>query len=291
MNPILDIQSLSKKYKNSDFKLNNISLTIPGGTIMGFIGENGAGKTTTIGCIVGTLVKDSGTIKIFGEETSDTATHIRDKIGIVYDSSLIPDHFGFTPTQISTAMQHIYTGWDKALFSQYLQRFNLPATKRTRTFSRGMSMKLSMAMALARRPKLLILDEATAGLDPIIREEILGVLMEFVQDENHSILISSHITSDLEKIADYITFIHDGSILFSKEKHDLVDNYGIMRCKSAAFAAIDREDILAYRKRDFQVDVLVADKKTAAKKYSDTIIDDITIDEIMLMLVKGETPC
>jgi len=288
MNPILEVQNLSKQYKNSDFRLNDISFSVPSGTIMGFVGENGAGKTTTIGCILGTLIKDGGAIKIFGQEQADGAPHVRDDIGVVYDSNHIPDHFNLSATQVASAMGHIYTNWDMGLFNEYMKKFNLPDKRKIKTFSRGMTMKLGLALALARHPKLLVLDEATAGLDPIVRDEVLEVLMDFVQDENNSILISSHITTDLEKIADYITFIHDGHIVFSEKKHELIDNYGIMRCKLAQFEEIDKADILTHRKRDFQVDVLVTDKQAAAKKYSGTAIDNATIDEIMLMLVKGE---
>ena len=285
---ILEVQGLSKQYKNSSFRLNNISFSIPSGAIMGFVGENGAGKTTTIGCILGTLVKDGGKIKIFGKEASDKTTDIRDDIGVVYDGNCFPERM--TPAQVAAGMRHIYANWDDNLFREHLVKFKLPEKKRIKTFSRGMTMKLAIATALSHSPKLLVLDEATAGLDPIAREELLEVLLDFVQDENHSVLLSSHITTDLEKIADYINFIHDGSILFCEKKDDLIYNYGIMRCKSAQFAEIDKEDILACRKRDHQTDVLVADKQAAAKKYRDTIIDNTTIDEIMLMMVKGGKP-
>ncbi len=286
MSTILEVQSLSKAYEKSDFSLNDVTFFIPGGTIMGFVGENGAGKTTTIGCILNTLIKDSGTIKIFGEEMTDASTDIRDNIGVVYDSNAFPEHL--TAVKISSSMQHIYSKWDNALFLEYLRKFKLPDKKKIGTFSRGMTMKLAVAVALSHRPKLLILDEATSGLDPIVRDDILEVFLDFIQDESNSILISSHITSDLEKVADYITFIHNGSIVFSEKKDVLKYDYGVMRCKAAQFTKIDTSDILAYRKHDYQIDVLIADKKTAAKKYRDIIIDNITIEEIMLMLVKGE---
>ena len=149
-------------------------------------------------------------------------------------------------------------------------------------------MKLGVAVALSHHPKLLILDEATSGLDPIVRDDILDVFLDFVQNEDHSILLSSHITSDLEKVADYITFIHDGSIILSENKDSLLYNYGVMRCKAAQFEQIDKQDMLAYRKHDYQIDVLVSDKQAAEKKYRDFVMDSITIEEIMLMLVKGE---
>ena len=285
MDAILAVKNLSKQYKDSDFCLNDVSFSVPSGSIMGFVGENGAGKSTTIGCILNTLVKDSGSIEIFGKEMTDKSTDIRDNIGVVYDTCAFPVHL--TAAKISSAMQHIYTNWDKDLFGQYLKKFKLPEKKKIKEFSRGMTMKLSVAAALSHRPKLLILDEATSGLDPIVRDDILDVFLDFVQDENNSILLSSHITSDLEKIADYITFIHDGKIVFGEKKDNLRYHYGVMRCRAAQFEQIDKADILAHRKRDYQIDVLVADKAAAEKKYRDVVIDNVAIEEIMLMLVKG----
>jgi len=287
MNAILEVKGLTKQYANSDFCLDNVSMSIPSGAIMGFIGENGAGKSTTIGCMLNTLIKDSGSVKFFGKDMTDDSTDIRDKIGVVYDTSAFPDHL--TPMKISAAMRHIYTHWDDGLFKEYLRKFKLPEKQVIKAFSRGMTMKLAVAVALSHRPKLLILDEATAGLDPIVRDDILDVFLDFVQDENNSILLSSHITSDLEKVADYITFIHHGRIVFSEKKDTLIYNYGLMRCKAAQFAGIDKADIRAYRKHDYQIDVLVSDRQAAAKKYRDVVIDSITIEEIMLMLVKGDS--
>ena len=282
----LEVQGLVKEYKKSDFRLNNVTFSLPKGAIMGFVGENGAGKTTTIGCILNTLIKNSGTVKVFGREMTDEATDIRDDIGVVYDKNAFPTHLN--ALKVASIMRRIYTNWDDDLFKKYLNTFKLPEKTKIKTFSRGMTMKLSVAAALSHRPKLLILDEATAGLDPIVRDDILGVFLDFVQDENNSILLSSHITSDLEKVADYITFIHGGSVIFSETKDALKYNYGMLRCKHAQFAELDKEDILAYRKHDYQTDVLVADKQAAAKKYRDIIVDNITIEEIMLMYVKGD---
>ena len=286
MSAILEVQGLTKQYPKSDFRLNEVTFSIPRGTIMGFVGENGAGKTTTIGCILNTLIKNSGTVKVFGKEMSDEATDIRDDIGVVYDKNAFPSHL--TAVKIASIMRHIYLNWDDNLFKKYLNTFKLPEKKKIKTFSRGMTMKLAVAVALSHRPKLLILDEATAGLDPVVRDDILDVFLDFVQDENNSILLSSHITSDLEKVADYITFIHDGSIIFNEKKDDLKYNYGIMRCKATQFEEIDKGDILAYRKHDYQIDVLISDKKAAEMKYRDVVIDNASIEEIMLMFVKGE---
>ncbi|MCL2426750.1 MAG: ABC transporter ATP-binding protein [Oscillospiraceae bacterium] len=286
MNTILEVQNLTKTYEKSDFSLNNVSFSIPSGSIMGFVGENGSGKTTTIGCILNTLIKDSGTVKIFGKEVADDSTDIRNDIGVVYDTNCFPEHL--TPANISSAMRQIYSKWDNELFKEHLRKFKLPEKQKIKAFSRGMTMKLGVSVALAHHPKLLILDEATSGLDPIVRDDILDTFLDFVQDESHSIFLSSHITSDLEKVADYITFIHDGSIILSEKKDDLIYNYGVMRCKAAQFEEIDRADMLAYRKHDYQIDVLVSDRKAVEKKYRDVVIDNISIEEIMLMLVKGE---
>ena len=286
MSAILEVQGLKKHYKNSEFRLNDISFSLPNGSIMGFVGENGAGKTTTIGCILGTLAKDGGSVKIFGKEMSESNAYLRDDIGVVFDANNFSDDL--TANMLSSVMRHIYSKWDGELFKEHLNRFKLPAKKKVKTFSRGMAMKLGIAIALSHRPKILILDEATSGLDPIVREEILDVFMDFVQDEENSILLSSHITTDLEKIADYITFIHDGRIILSEKKDVLIYNYGVMRCKAAQFAEVDKLDILAHRKHDYQIDVLVADKRAAEKKYRDYVIDNVSIEEIMLMLVKGE---
>ena len=286
MNAILEVNNLAKGYKGSDFRLKDVSFSIPPGAIMGFVGENGSGKSTTIGCILNTLIKESGSVKIFGQEMTDDSIDIRDEIGVVYDTNRFPGYL--TPTNISTAMAHFFSKWDDALFKEYLSKFKLPEKQKVKEFSRGMAMKLGLAVALSHHPKLLVLDEATSGLDPIARDDMLDVFLEFVQDENNSILISSHITSDLEKVADYITFIHDGCIIFSEAKDSLIYNYGLMRCKAAQFEEIAREDILAYRKRDYQTDVLVSDRQASGRKYRDVVIDSISIEEIMLMLVKGE---
>ena len=285
MSAILEINGLRKQYKNSDFCLDDVSFSIPSGSIMGFVGENGAGKSTTIGCILNTLIRDSGTVKIFGKEMTDDSTDIRDDLGVVYDTNSFPAFL--TPVQIASAMRHMFSKWDDALYLDYLRKFKLPEKQNIKAYSRGMSMKLNIAVALAHNPKLLILDEATSGLDPIVRDEILDVFLDFVTDKNKSILLSSHITSDLEKVADYITFIHDGSIAFAESKDDLLYNYGVMRCDAAQFEQLDKADILAFKKKDTQIDVLINDKQTAVRKYRDVVIDNITIEEIMLMLVRG----
>ncbi|MDE7341959.1 MAG: ABC transporter ATP-binding protein [Lachnospiraceae bacterium] len=286
MENILELQGISKTFPKSDFMLDKVSFSLPYGAIMGFVGENGAGKTTTIGCILNTAAKDSGMVKLFGREMLDADTDIREKIGVVYDGDNFPVYW--TAKQLAQVMDGLYAEWDNALFQKYLADFHLPAKQKIKHYSRGMTMKLAIAAALAHHPQLLILDEATSGLDPIMRDEMLDVFLDFVQEENHSILISSHITSDLEKVADYITFIHDGKLLMTASKDELLYRYAVMRCKESQFLALDPGDILAYRKRELQTDVLVADGKEAKKKYRDIVIDHVSIEEIMLLLGKGE---
>ncbi len=286
MENILELQQICKSFPKSNFILDKLSFSLPYGAILGFVGENGAGKTTTIGCILNTVRKDSGMVKLFGKEMRDIDTDIREKIGVVYDGDNFPGFW--TAKQLSQVMEGIYTQWDNALFQKYLEDFHLPVKQKIKNYSRGMTMKLAIAVALSHHPQLLILDEATSGLDPIMRDEMLDVFLEFVQEESHSILLSSHITSDLEKIADYITFIHNGKLIMTASKNDLVYNYAVMRCKESQFLALDPGDIIAYRKRDFQIDVLVNNGKEAQRKYKGSVVDHVSVDEIMLLLVKGE---
>lgn len=286
MNDILEVENLCKTYEKSDFRLKDVSFCVPGGSIMGFVGENGAGKTTTINCILNALFKDSGTVRIFGKEMADEDTSIREDLGVVFDNSSFSGQLD--AGKLSRVMAGIYSRWDHEEFVRNLEKFQIPDNKKIRTFSRGMSMKLSIAVALSHQPKLLILDEATTGLDPVVRDEILDVFLDFVQDEDHSILLSSHITSDLEKIADYITFIHQGAILLTASKDELIYEYAVMRCKQSQFDAVEKLDILAYRKRDYQVDVLVKNRKEMERKYRDVVMDQVSIDDIMLLLIKEE---
>src|SRR3712207_3920434 len=211
MSSVLTLKNVNKKFEKSNFSIKDISFSLPEGSILGFIGENGAGKSTTMNCILNILRKDSGKIEIFGQEMSDEDTDIREDIGVVYDSNNFPEYL--TAEQLSNILGKIYKRWDNSCFEEYLEHFSLPKYQKIRTYSRGMSMKLAIAVALSHESKLLILDEATSGLDPIMRDEILDVLLEFVKQENHSVLLSSHITSDLEKIADYIVFIDRKSVV------------------------------------------------------------------------------
>lgn len=211
---ILAVKNLTKDY--GDFVLNDLSFSVPRGVIMGLIGENGAGKSTTVNCILNETKINNGNILIFGKDHITEECEIKDKIGIVFDENHFPDIF--TPKEIEKYMSGIYTKWDSIVYRNYLKQFELPPEKKIKNFSKGMKVKLAFAVALSHKAELLILDEATSGLDPIIRDDILDILMDFVQDETHSILFSSHITSDLEKVADYITFIHKGKLIFCSLK-------------------------------------------------------------------------
>ena len=286
MENILELQQVSKSFQKSGFLLDQITFSLPYGSILGFVGENGAGKTTTIGCILNTIRKDHGKITLFGGEMADADTDIREKIGVVYDGDNFPSYW--TAKQLSQIMAGLYKNWDNALFEKYTDEFALPSGQKIGHYSRGMTMKLAIAAALSHHPQLLILDEATSGLDPIMRDEMLDVFLDFVQEETHSILLSSHITSDLEKIADYIAFIHKGRLLMTVSKNELAYQYAVMRCQESQFRSLDPGDVLAYRKRDLQTDVLVRNAKEAAGKYKDIVIDHVSLDEIMLLLIKGE---
>ena len=281
---ILEIRELSKDY--GDFVLDKISFSLPRGVIMGLIGENGAGKSTTINCILNEIQKSSGTIRIFGKDHSTDEIEIKDKLGVVFDENHFPDIF--TPEEIGKFMSGIYSAWEWQLYHRFLEKFELPKDKRIKDFSKGMKVKLAFAVALSHNAELLILDEATSGLDPIIRDDVLDMLIDFVQDESHSVLVSSHITSDLEKVADYITFIHKGKLIFTQDKDTLIDNYGIISCGAAVFDTINKSEIIAYRKEDYQFKVLVNNRAKAAKQYPNAIVSPATIEEIMLFYVKGE---
>lgn len=280
----IEVKNLNKQYKK--FKLDNVTFNVPRGTIMGFIGENGAGKSTTIKAILNLIKKDSGAIKVLGKDIIKNEKEIKENLGIVLDGNNF--HENLKIKDINKIMKGIYKLWDEIEFYKYLERFNIDTTKKIEEFSKGMKMKLSIAVALSHKAKILILDEATAGLDPVVRDEILDIFMEFIQSEENSILMSSHITSDLEKIADYITFIHNGKIIFSENKDSLIYDMGIVKCTEEDFKNIEKEDRTFYKKGTFSYEVLVKDKYEFSKKYPDLVIDNSNLEEIMLFYIKGE---
>ena len=280
----LEIKNISKTYKN--FKLDDISFVLPCGHIMGLIGENGAGKSTIINCILDIIEKDSGSISVLGQKNDKNNVSLKENIGVVLDASDVYDNY--TVKQVENIMKDVYKQWNHEVYDYYIQKFALPLNKMIKDFSRGMKMKMAITIALSHQPKILILDEATSGLDPIMRDEILDVFMEFVQDENHAILLSSHISSDLEKIADYITFVHEGKLILSTSKDELIYEYGLMKCRNDEFDMIDKEDIIRYRIKTYEVEILVKDREQMAKKYPNCIVDPTILDDIMMLYVKGE---
>ncbi len=280
----LEIKNISKIYKN--FKLDDISFVLPCGHIMGLIGENGAGKSTIINCILDIIEKDSGSISVLGQKNDKNNVSLKENIRVVLDASDVYDNY--TVKQVENIMKDVYKQWNHEVYDYYIQKFALPLNKIIKDFSRGMKMKMAITIALSYQPKLLILDEATSGLDPIMRDEILDVFMEFVQDENHAILLSSHISSDLEKIADYITFIHEGKLILSTSKDELIYEYGLMKCRNDEFDKIEKEDIIRYRIKTYEVEILVKDREKMAKKYPNCIVDPTKLDDIMMLYVKGE---
>ena len=276
------VSGLTKTYK--DFVLDHVSFTVPSGSIVGLIGENGAGKSTTINAALGLIQKEDGVVSILDKEELDG--DIKEQIGVVFDGSNYPEIL--SPRKLNRVMKNIYRTWDERVYFGLLKQFSLPSDKQIKQFSKGMKMKLAISAAFSHHSRLLILDEATSGLDPVVRDDILDMLLDFVQDEEHSILVSSHITSDLEKIADYIVFIHEGKVVFEKPKDELTEQYGIIKCGAAQFDALDKSDIISYRKMDYEWQILVSDRERMQKKYPKALVVPATIDEIMLLYVKGE---
>ena len=284
MENVIEIKNLNKKY--TGFELKDINLNIPKGMIMGLIGENGAGKTTTIKLILNVINSYNGEIKVFGKDSKIYEKQIKEDVGVVLDDSFLSEYL--TPCDINKIMKKIYKNWDEKLYFKYIEDFKLPKDKISKEYSSGMKMKLKIATAISHNPKLLILDEPTAGLDPIARNEILDIFQDFIQDEEHSILVSSHITSDLEHIADYITFINNGEIVLTKTRDELLENYGIVKCSKEEFERIDKKDYIKCRKNRYEYDILVENKEDFKIKYDIQIIDKPSIEDIMVIYVKGE---
>lgn len=278
-NYAIEIKNLVKKFDG--FTLGPIDLSIPKGTIVGYIGQNGAGKSTTIKLLLGLLKIDSGEIKILDYDNPNSI-ELKDKLGVVFDELLVPEEM--TLVDLEKFCSRVYSKWDREFFYQLKKKFNLSEKQTIKNYSRGMRMKLSMAVALSHNAEILILDEATSGLDPIVREEILDLLLDFMQEENHTILISSHILSDLEKVADYIAFINDGKVLFVETKDELKENYGICTLSNEEVKNLDEEAIIGRRVHSFGQELLVK---------RNLIPDGITlqkpsIEDIMIYFVKGD---
>lgn len=284
MKESIRVTNLCKDY--GTFQLDNVSFTLPQGCIMGLIGENGAGKSTTLRLILNLIRKDSGKVTIFGLDAEKEALKIKQQIGVVFDENFF--HDVLRAKDLPAILRPVYLNWDDRLYDSLCSRFHLPCEKKFKEYSRGMKMKLSIAAALAHHPRLLILDEATSGLDPVVRNEILDLFLEFIQDERNSILLSSHITSDLERIADYITFIHQGKIFASEPKDDLLLSHRILRCGAERFASIDRSRIVGFRKSRVGVEALVKVEPSQPHAYEGCVLDPATLEDIMLFSIKGD---
>lgn len=280
----IEIKNLSKHYK--DFSLDNVSFNLPSGCILGLIGENGAGKSTTIRMIMNAARRDSGEINVLGKNNlSPEFEAVKQEIGVVLDEANLPEML--TAKQVNNVMKYTFTNWDELLYFDYLKKFSLPEKKAFKDFSRGMKMKLAIAVALSHHPKLLVLDEATGGLDPIVRDEILDIFNDFTRrDEQHSILMSSHIVSDLEKLCDYIAFLHEGKLLFCEEKDRLLETYGVLHCSKEELSALPRSVIQGgTRSSNYGgVEALVLRKKVPANLK----VDYANIEDIILFLAKKE---
>lgn len=280
----IEVKNLCKKYDG--FELKNISFNVPQGSVVGFVGENGAGKTTTIKSILN-AINCEGSVHIFGKDIKLNEKEIKQNIGVVLDDSFLSDYL--TAKQINSIMKDIYQEWNKDKYISYLKQFNLPENKLIKDYSSGMKMKLKIATAISHNPKLLILDEPTSGLDPVVRNEILDIFRKYIEkDETRSIFISTHITTDLEHISDYIIFIENGRIIFNMPTVELLENYGIIKCSEEDFSKIEKNDYIKYKKQKYQYEILTNDKYNIVKKYNITTIDKPSIEDIMLFYIKGE---
>lgn len=280
---MLRIENLTKEFKN--FKLKDVSFNLEPGYIMGFIGPNGSGKTTTIKLIMNLLKKDSGNVEIFGRDNIKFEREIKDRIGFVYDES----HFyeDLTIKQMKNIVAPFYTEWNEEVFKKYVKDFSLNEKMKIKALSKGMKMKFSLSLALSHNADLIIMDEPTSGLDPIFRREILDILYEVIQDENKSIFFSTHITTDLEKIADYITFINEGEIVFSRAKDELLEAYGLVKGGNEILNSDNRSEFLGIRETNVGFEALTDNKNKMEKLFGDKIlIEKPSLEDIMFYTVR-----
>lgn len=284
MSNAVAIKKLRKDYK--DFSLKGIDLQIPQGSIFGLIGENGAGKSTLIKSMLGIVNSDYDTLEYFENDFNNHQREIKEAIAVIFEQT----HFDldFTPIVIGKTMRKTYKNWDSNKYIELLREFKLPYDKKLKGFSRGMKMKLEFAIALSHDTKLIILDEATSGLDPIFRDEILEILRNYSENEENTIFMSSHITSDLDKIADYIGFIHNGEMVFVKSYEEIRENYGIVKCGRNMFESLNEDDIVAYRKEIHGYSVLVENKHEIRGRIEGLIVENASLEDVMLFTVKGE---
>ncbi|MDO4943930.1 MAG: ABC transporter ATP-binding protein [Ruminococcus sp.] len=274
----IEIRGLTKSYK--DFTLDNLNLTLPSGCIMGLIGENGAGKSTTIKLLLDMIHKDAGSITLLGRDAETELKDIKEDLGVVLDEVGLPEIF--KAKHINKIMKNTYRNWDEDKFFGLLKDLKVPVNKKFKDFSRGMKMKMGIAIALSHDPKLLILDEATNGLDPVIRDEVTDIFNDFTRDEGHSVLISSHIVSDLEKLCDYVAFIHGGRLLLCEEKDVLLEQYGIIHCTEQQLSELDGKAVIGKKISRYGVEAIVKrDKIPAGFEVSPT-----NIEELFIFMVK-----
>lgn len=282
MEQAIIVSHLTKHYK--DFSLQDVSFSVPQGSIMGFIGENGAGKTTTLKSILGLIHTDGGEVKVLGKNPRTQRREIGMEIGAVLDGGFFYE--GMRARDISSVMVRLHPHWDTALFNEYCKRFSVPDNKPAKEFSKGMKAKLSLITALSHKPKLLILDEPTSGLDPVVRSEMLDIFQEFIEDETHSILLSSHITSDLEKIADYITFVHAGKIVFSETTTQMQEQYAIVKCATGEADRLTAAIVAGRRDTRFDTELLVSNAPEVRRAYPQLLMEQARIDDIMTFFAK-----
>ena len=278
---VIELANVTKDY--GDFKLDDISFSVPEGSVCGFIGQNGAGKTTTINLILDIIKRDSGKIRLFNESIDKNSAALRENIGVVFDE--MGFHEFMTGKDINIMMKNIYKNWDEDRFFQYLKDFSLPSKKKCGSFSRGMRMKLQIAVALSHNAKLLIMDEPTSGLDPIVRNEMINIFRDFVLNEDHTILLSSHITADLEKLADEVVFINKGRIVLAGNKDELLEKHGILKCKKDEAGNISESIVVGADIGSFGAEILVNDRHAAKKLYPETVIEPATLEQIMIYYV------
>ena len=274
----LEIKRLTKTYPG--FTLDNLNLTLPSGCIMGLIGENGAGKSTTIKLILDMIHKDGGSITILGKDNSDSIELTKEDIGVVMDEVGIPECL--TVKQVGNVMKHTFRNWNEAEYARLVQKLALPDKKQFKELSRGMKMKLGIAIALSHNAKLLLLDEATSGLDPVVRDEVVEMFSDFTREENHSILISSHIVSDLEKLCDYVAFLHKGKLLLCEEKDQLLAEYGLIHCTAEELQNFPAEAIKHKRENPYGVEAMVLRSDMPAGVN----VSPISIEELFVFMVK-----
>lgn len=284
MKNAIEVKGLTKKYQL--FKLDDVSFTVPGGTIVGLIGENGAGKSTTLKCILNLIRRDGGEITLLEKDNVKDERLVKEDIGVVLDETGF--HDTLTADMVGNVLSRIYQKWDKNLFQELLKRYDLPRNLFLKEFSKGMRMKLAIAAALAHHPRLLILDEPTSGLDPVVRDEILDEFFAFIKDEDHAILMSSHITTDLEKVADSIVYLHKGKVLLQGEKDELLERYGKLLCSKEQLAQVDKTLLGGVRENQFGCEALVKDRSELKRRYPDLTVDPVSLDDIMVLTVKGE---